>query len=195
MIRFILKLSIFFSLSIIGSCSIIKKSKLAPYKIEGFAQGTSYQITYYAERAVISSNSINHIFNELDSSLSIYKPYSLINQFNNSQNGIIMDEHLNKVVQRSLKIWKESEGVFDISILPIVEVWGFGAKKHSHHPTDAEIATELARLQAQYDANEYQRQRAQEYPSIADQLDTLYHSGLDAWKAQIKTVKDKFPKV
>jgi thiamine biosynthesis lipoprotein len=55
-----------------------------------------------------------------------------------------MDEHLNKVVQRSLKIWKESEGVFDISILPIVEVWGFGAKKHSHHPTDAEIAMALS---------------------------------------------------
>ena len=60
--------------------------------------------------------------------------------------------------------------------------------------TDAQIATELARLQAQYDANEYQRDRAKEYPSIADQLDTLYHSGLDAWKAQIKTVKDKYPK-
>jgi hypothetical protein len=62
-------------------------------------------------------------------------------------------------------------------------------------PTDVQIATELARLQAQYDANEYQRQRAQEYPSIPDQLDTLYHSGLDACKAQIKTVKDKYPKV
>jgi len=61
-------------------------------------------------------------------------------------------------------------------------------------PTDAEIATELARLQTQYDANEYQRDRAAEYPSIPDQLDTLYHSGLDAWKAQIKTVKDKYPK-
>jgi predicted lipoprotein len=61
-------------------------------------------------------------------------------------------------------------------------------------PTEAEITAEIARLQTQYDANEYQRQRAQEYPSIADQLDTLYHSGLDAWKAQIKTVKDKYPK-
>ena len=61
-------------------------------------------------------------------------------------------------------------------------------------PTDAEIATEIARLQADYAAKEYQRDRAKEYPSIADQLDTLYHSGLDAWKAQIKTVKDKYPK-
>ncbi len=122
----------------------MKKSKSSAYKIEGFAQGTSYQITYYAERAVISSNSINHIFNELDSSLSIYKPYSLINQFNNSEGGILMDEHLSKVVQRSLTIWKESDGVFDISILPIVEAWGFGAKKHSNNPTDAEIARALS---------------------------------------------------
>ena len=56
------------------------------------------------------------------------------------------------------------------------------------------VNAEVARLQADYVAKEYQRDRAKEYPSIADQLDTLYHSGLDAWKAQIKTVKDKYPK-
>jgi predicted lipoprotein len=52
-----------------------------------------------------------------------------------------------------------------------------------------------ATVQAYIDANEYKVLRQTEYPSIADQLDTLYHSGLDAWKAQIKTVKDKYPKV
>ena len=144
MIRNILILSIFFTLVMISSCSTLKKSKVSAYKIEGFAQGTSYQITYYAEHAVISSNSINRIFSELDSSLSIYKPYSLINQFNNSEQGILMDEHLYKVVQRSLIIGQESKGIFDISILPIVEAWGFGAKKHSNIPTDAEIARALS---------------------------------------------------
>ena len=49
-------------------------------------------------------------------------------------------------------------------------------------------------VQAYIDANAYKGLRQAEYPSIADQLDTLYHSGLDAWKAQIKTVKDKYPK-
>jgi len=134
-----------FAFFIISSCTVNRRSELrsAAYKIEGFAQGTSYQITYYAESAIINSSSINQLFNRLDSSLSIYKPYSLINQFNNSANGLIMDEHLFKVVQRSLKIWKESEGVFDISILPIVEAWGFGAKKHSKVPTDTEIARAL----------------------------------------------------
>jgi hypothetical protein len=52
-----------------------------------------------------------------------------------------------------------------------------------------------ATVQDYIDANAYKGLRQAEYPSIADQLDTLYHSGLDAWKAQIKTVKDKFPKV
>ena len=43
--------------------------------------------------------------------------------------------------------------------------------------------------------NTYKSKRAAEYPSITDQLDTLYHGGMDAWKAQIKAVKDKYPKV
>jgi len=61
-------------------------------------------------------------------------------------------------------------------------------------PTEAEITAEVARLQAEYDNNEYQRQRAQAYPSIADQLDTIYHEGIDAWKAEIAAVKQEYPK-
>jgi hypothetical protein len=61
-------------------------------------------------------------------------------------------------------------------------------------PTEAEITAEIARLQAEYDAKEYQRQRAAAYPSIADQLDLLYHGGTDAWKAAITAVKEEFPK-
>tara|TARA_R110002126_G_scaffold48126_1_gene134292 strand:- start:8 stop:268 length:261 start_codon:yes stop_codon:yes gene_type:complete len=47
---------------------------------------------------------------------------------------------------------------------------------------------------AEYDNKEYQRQRAAAYPSIADQLDTIYHEGIDAWKATITAVKEEFPK-
>jgi len=41
---------------------------------------------------------------------------------------------------------------------------------------------------------DYQWKRADEYPSIADQLDDIYHNGIDAWKATIKATKDKYPK-
>ena len=58
----------------------------------------------------------------------------------------------------------------------------------------SEVSAELTALQTAYDNNEYQRDRAEEYPSIVDQLDDIYHNGVDGWKATIKTVKDKFPK-
>ena len=43
-------------------------------------------------------------------------------------------------------------------------------------------------------ATKYQRDRAAEYPTWQDQLDKIYHSGIDAWKADIKKIKDKYPK-
>jgi uncharacterized coiled-coil DUF342 family protein len=61
-------------------------------------------------------------------------------------------------------------------------------------PTEEEIQAEIERLQAEYEYNQYQRNRASEYPSIQDQLDTLYHQGYDGWKASIDEVKNKYPK-
>ena len=61
-------------------------------------------------------------------------------------------------------------------------------------PTESEIDTELSRLITEYNNKKYQRDRLLEYPSISDQLDNIYHNGIDAWKATIKTTKDKYPK-
>ena len=61
-------------------------------------------------------------------------------------------------------------------------------------PTEAEIDAEVTRLENQYVTNEYQRNRAAEYPSVVDQLDKMFHSGFQAWKDEIQKVKDKYPK-
>ena len=45
-----------------------------------------------------------------------------------------------------------------------------------------------------YDNVSYSEKRRREYPNIADQLDDIYHNGIDAWKATIKVTKDKYPK-
>jgi hypothetical protein len=57
-----------------------------------------------------------------------------------------------------------------------------------------EVAYDKAAVQAYVDAHAYIAKRAAEYPSYADQFDTIFHEGLDAWKAQIQAVKDKYPK-
>jgi uncharacterized small protein (DUF1192 family) len=61
-------------------------------------------------------------------------------------------------------------------------------------PTEAEIAAEVTRLEADYAAKQYQRDRATAYPSIPDQLDQIYHEGIEAWKATIAAVKQEYPK-
>jgi hypothetical protein len=63
-------------------------------------------------------------------------------------------------------------------------------------PTEAEITAEVARLQAEYDAQAYARSRASEYPPIGDQLDALWKGGDEAatMLAKVQAVKAKYPK-
>ena len=65
-------------------------------------------------------------------------------------------------------------------------------------PTEEEIAAEIVRLQAEYDATEYQRKRAAEYPPITDYLDGVVKSDqtqIDKYIADCLAVKAKYPKV
>ena len=88
-----------------------------------------------------------------------------------------------------------------LSLVPGAEVVVRGEEVEWHNPsvapvTDAEIAAEVTRLQAEYDAKEYARKRAPEYPPIGDQLDALFKAGAFPadMAAKIQAVKDKYPK-
>ena len=64
-------------------------------------------------------------------------------------------------------------------------------------PTEKAIQAKLAELQADYDAKQYQRDRATSYPSIQEQLDMQYHdavNGTTTWKDAIAKVKTDNPK-
>ena len=60
--------------------------------------------------------------------------------------------------------------------------------------TEEQILAKQKELQADYDAKKYQRDRAADYPSWQEQMDLLYHGGVDALKAELKKTKDKFQK-
>jgi len=61
-------------------------------------------------------------------------------------------------------------------------------------PSEADVNAGLKKLQDDFDALGYSRKRSKEFPSVVDQLDDIYHNGIDAWKATIKATKDKYPK-
>lgn len=56
------------------------------------------------------------------------------------------------------------------------------------------VEIDLALVNAWVDPDAYKYARAKEYPSFAEQFDTLYHGGYNAWKAQIDAIKLKYPK-
>ena len=61
-------------------------------------------------------------------------------------------------------------------------------------PSEEEIEVKLKELIEEWEYSEYKRKRKPEYPAIEDQLDLLYHEGIEGWKKIIKDVKDKYPK-
>ena len=116
-----------------------KEPEFKTFRISGFAQGTSYHILYYASDGLVTREQTDSIFSRIDSSLSIYKPYSLISRFNRSQSGVHADGMLREVVRKSIEINKRTKGAFDITVQPLVQAWGFGASRISSLPDSAKI--------------------------------------------------------
>ena len=67
-------------------------------------------------------------------------------------------------------------------------------KDFSSPLTEEQINTAVSEYETHLNSIKYQRDREVEYPSIVDQLDDIYHNGIDGWKATIKVTKDKYPK-
>jgi FAD:protein FMN transferase len=115
------------------------QAQLQAFHMAGVAQGTTWHITWYATDSSITKMQVDSILNKIDSSLSIYKPWSLISQFNRSGTGIEMDAHFTAVIRKSLQTYRDTKGFFDITIQPLVQAWGFSAKKTDSLPGPATI--------------------------------------------------------
>jgi thiamine biosynthesis lipoprotein len=108
-------------------------------QISGKAQGTTYHITWYAHDSTFGQQQIDSILQKIDTSLSIYNPQSLITRFNNSNSGVAMDDHFRNVLNKSLDTYRQTNGIFDITVQPLVQAWGFGPKKISGLPDSGAI--------------------------------------------------------
>lgn len=108
-------------------------------QITGKAQGTSYHITWYAHDSTFGQQQIDSILQKIDTSLSIYNPQSLISKFNSSGKGVVMDNHFHTVFLKSMETYRQTGGIFDITVQPLVQAWGFGPQKINALPDSATI--------------------------------------------------------
>lgn len=106
-------------------------------KLEGFAFGTSFHITYGGEKDY--TKQIDSLFHLVNKSLSTYIPNSDISKINKGDTTIVVDHYFTEVFKKSNKIYIETEGVFDPTIGVLVNAWGFGPTKPKTIPDDAKV--------------------------------------------------------
>lgn len=117
------------------SCQRAPKENI--YYIMGDAQGTTYNITYIAQRP-IEKREVDSLLQVIDLSMSTYIDNSLISKVNRNEH-LPLDTHFQKVFHASEQIYKESQGAFDPSIGQLINAWGFGKKEHHTPPTQRQI--------------------------------------------------------
>ncbi len=92
----------------------------------GYAQGSTYQIKYVTESQQDWTAQFDSIFNSIDQSMSTYKDESLISIINHGDTLVEVDNLFMEVLKRSSEISDESDGLFDVTVGPLVQLWGFG---------------------------------------------------------------------
>lgn len=117
---------------ILISCQTKKSEYL---KISGFAQGTTYHITYENSNNKDYSADIDSILKAFDRSLSIYDSTSIISRINNDDPNVEVDDWFVEVFNKSAEVNVISGGAFDITVGPVVRAWGFGNSPVAKHDT------------------------------------------------------------
>lgn len=116
-----------------------KKDNRREYNIHGFAQGTDYSVKYFAADSIITKSAVDSLLSVIDSSMSLYKPYSQISRFNASDNYLDLDPHFAAVMRKSFTVYRATKGKFDVTVAPLVQAWGFGPKRIEKFPDSSEV--------------------------------------------------------
>jgi thiamine biosynthesis lipoprotein len=127
----------------IGLAWKVPHTAIKRIEIHGYAQGTTYQIIYYAPDSSVNQAQTDSLLSRVDKSVSLYSPTSLICRFNRSEKGITIDEPFRVLVSKAIEINRATDGAMDVTVKPLVDAWGFGVKKPAAPPLPAEIRSIL----------------------------------------------------
>ena len=116
----------YFGLFLLISCQRAGTSGPSYIRQQGTVQGTTFSIIYESPSGEDFSKEINAWLSEFDRSLSIYDPNSLISRLNRNDSTAIPDAWFLEVFAKSKAIWEASDGLFDLTVAPLVNAWGFG---------------------------------------------------------------------
>ncbi len=126
----------FLTLLIIGTILIVQKERNTPYQQhKGMVFGTFYTITYQCDSNL--HGSIRQVLQQVDNSLSTFNKASIVSAINRNERPAL-DDMFVQVYHTAMQVSAETDGDFDITVAPLVNVWGFGFKNDTT-PTPAVI--------------------------------------------------------
>lgn len=132
----------FLAFLVIGTVLIVSRQRSMPYQHnEGFIFGTVYSVTYQCDTDL--GNEIKAELERVDNSLSPFNDKSVISHINRNES-MGTDEMFREVFEKAMEISRETDGAFDITVAPLVNLWGFGFK-HGTTPTP-QVIDSLLRL-------------------------------------------------
>lgn len=100
-----------------------------PARLEGYAQGTTYHITYYDTQNRDLQAEIDSILIEFDKSVSTYLPSSIISRINANEKNVKTNKYFDVCFNKAKEVWENTNGAFDPTVYPLVNAWGFGPGK------------------------------------------------------------------
>ena len=131
---------LFYLCLFLASCD---RSNLHTYVLSGYAQGTTYVVKYNHINNVVKKESLDSLLVNIDLSMSSYVANSKISLINQGKT-IVLDSLIAQVLKRSIEICRETDGMFDVTVAPLVNYWGFGiGKKNNIHFKKNNIHSEL----------------------------------------------------
>lgn len=107
-----------------------KEPSKEKYLVEqGRVHGTMYKISYQAPTGMPVTESLDSLFHAFDLSLSTFNDSSIISRINRNDSTVEVDDWFASVFNTGLEVSANTDGAFDMTVAPLVNVWGFGFKK------------------------------------------------------------------
>lgn len=109
---------------------LYRKNQTVGIFIEGNTMGTTYHVTYFDSKKRNFKPAIDSLLNLVNKSINTYDSTSEVSRFNRSKNGVAVRlPYLLPPLRIAAEVFKNSQGAFDPTVMPLVNAWGFGPGK------------------------------------------------------------------
>jgi len=126
-----MKKLIFFIIIVFAFLGCQRKQSLQLVLIAGQAQGTYYAVSYYDLKGIDYQIQIDSLLDKFDMTASMWEPNSIISSINNNDTNVILNNVFVEIFKKAFEVSEKTDGAFDITVGPLINVWGFGTKDRS----------------------------------------------------------------